>query len=202
MSPIFRPTWVRRRARRWRRSAPTSANATSRLWEEITREEILAKSESYRIHERIRALNDLGFSVGEIELIATGHGDQLRMRAVVTDRDHHRHLLHSLTGLVAGERQAAEILNELREMRATLSRELQRSVPMSVAAARWRDTRFDPTVRHLASVPGVNADPVELYCELLEHKWYLSERARRDIGLEGAIDDFVRRLSEPSGRGA
>jgi len=175
-----------------------------RLWTEVTREEILAPSESYRIHERIRALNDLGFSVGEIELVATGHGDQLRMRAMVTDRDHHRHQLHSLTGLVAEEHQATQILNEVRELRATLSRELGRSVPLSVAATRWREERFDPAVRRLGALPGAATDVVELYCQVLEHKWFLSEQAKRDVGFEHAVDDFELRfrprLTEPDVR--
>src|SRR5205814_1694573 len=53
---------------------------SARLWEEITREETLSPVESYRIHERIRALNALGFSVGEVELVATGERNRLRMR--------------------------------------------------------------------------------------------------------------------------
>jgi len=129
--------------------------------------------------------------------VATGTGDQLRMRAVVTDRDHHRHVLHSLTGLIAEERQAKQMLNEIRELRATLVRELGRSVPMSVAAARWRDKRFDPAVTKLAAALG-SEDLVERYCQVLEHKWYLSEQAQHDVGLDFAIDDFVRRFQEPA----
>jgi len=134
--------------------------------------------------------------VGEIELVATGQGDQLRMRAVVTDRDHHRHGLHSLTGLVAEERQAKQMLNEIREQRATLSRELGRSVSMSIAAMRWRDTRFDPTLRTLIAALGPD-DQLERYCQVLEHKWYLSEQAHRDVGLDFAVQDFVRRFRAP-----
>ena len=109
--------------------ARPSASRYERLWAEITREEIIATSESYRIHERIRALNELGFTVGEVSLVATGEGDRLRMRPVVTDRDYHRHELHNLTGIAAGDRQARLMLNEIRELRATLARELNRSVP-------------------------------------------------------------------------
>ncbi len=163
-----------------------------RLWSEITREEVIAPAESYRIHERIRAMNELGFTVSEIELVATGVGNQLRMRTIVTDRDYHRHMLHSLTGIVAGDRQAALMLNEIREMKATLSRELNRSVTMSVAATRWLDERFHPTVRRLAPLAAGTADVSELYCQVLEHKWYLSERARHDVGLDHAIEDYLR----------
>jgi hypothetical protein len=35
-------------------------------------------------------------------------------------------------------------------------------------------------------------DPAELYCQALEHKWYLSERARRDVGLEVAVEDYLK----------
>src|SRR2546430_12793593 len=40
------------------------------------------------------ALNDLGFSVGEIELVKTEQGDNLRLRTIVVDREYHRRLLH------------------------------------------------------------------------------------------------------------
>jgi hypothetical protein len=39
-----------------------------RLWEAITREQIIHPSERYRIQEHIRTLNALGFSVGGIEM--------------------------------------------------------------------------------------------------------------------------------------
>ena len=163
-----------------------------RLWEEITREDVVPASESYRIHERIRALNDLGFTVGEVSLVATGEGDRLRMRPVVTDRDYHRHELHNLTGIAAGNRQAQLMLNEIRELRATMARELDRSVPLSAAALRWLETRFRPVARRRGSGPAAGPDESEFYCQVLEHKWFLSERARRDVGLETALDDYLR----------
>jgi uncharacterized protein DUF4032 len=165
-----------------------------RLWSEIAREEAISPSESYRIHERIRALNELGFSVGEVELIASGDGNQLRVRTIVTDRDYHRHMLHSLTGIVAGDRQAALMLNEIRELKAMLSRELNRSLPMSMAAYRWLHERYTPAAQVLVPLAARTEDVPEVYCQVLEHKWYLSERAHHDVGLKNAIDDYVKRF--------
>lgn len=165
-----------------------------RLWSEITREETIPAGESFRIHERIRALNGLGFSVGDVELIPSSEGDHLRVRAIVTDRDYHRHLMHSLTGVVAGERQAALLLNEISELQAMMSRSIDRSVPLSEAAYRWVDERFEPAVRKLGSLLGRAGDVSELYCQVLEHKWYLSERAQHDVGLDPAIDDYLQRF--------
>ncbi len=149
------------------------------------------RSESYRIQERIRALNDLGFSVGEFELVKTGDGDRLRLRTIVVDRDYHRRLLHGLTGLVAGDRQAQLLINELKELRAKLSREQNRSVSLSVAAYRWQEQSFRPVTQRLRDELG-GGDPPELYCDVLEHKWYLSERAQRDVGIQAALDDYLR----------
>lgn len=162
-----------------------------RLWAEINRELILQPHESYRIHERIRTLNELGFSVGEVELLASGQGSQLRMRTIVTDREYHRHQLHGLTGIVAEERQASLLLSEIQEMKATLTRQLDRSVPLSVAAFRWLDERYHPTLSALQQQLGRTTDPAELYCQVLEHKWFLSERAKRDVGLKAAVQDYV-----------
>jgi hypothetical protein len=165
-----------------------------RLWEEIAREVTLAPAEGYRIHERIRALNALGFSVGEVSLVATDDGHRLRMRTMVTDRDYHRHQIHSLTGIVAGERQAALMLNEIREMQATLGEKLGRRLPIGMAAHRWLEERYRPTVERLAALRERIGDLPELYCQVLEHKWYLSERAKADVGLERAIEDYQQRF--------
>jgi hypothetical protein len=173
-------------------TAPSIRQRYERLWTEINKEISITPRESYRIHERIRALNELGFSVGEVDLVASGDGSQLRMRTIVTDREYHRHQLHNLTGLVAEERQAALLLNEVRELKATLTRELNRSVPMSVAAFRWLDERFRPTMTRFQKDLGLAADEAELYCQVLEHKWFLSEKARRDVGLEAAIKAYVK----------
>lgn len=173
-------------------TAPSIRQRYVRLWTEINKEISITPRENYRIHERIRALNELGFSVGEVDLVASGDGSQLRMRTIVTDREYHRHQLHNLTGVVAEERQAAMLLNEVRELKATLTRELNRSVPLSVAAFRWLDERFRATLGRIQKELGVAADEAELYCQVLEHKWFLSERAKKDVGLEAAMKAYVK----------
>jgi tRNA A-37 threonylcarbamoyl transferase component Bud32 len=165
-----------------------------RLWGEVTREELLAMSESWRIHERIKTLNALGFTVGEVKLEALGDGSRLRMRTIVTDRDYHRNLLHALTGLSAEDRQAALMVNEVQELRATIQRTENRSVPLAVAAYRWLTERYQPAAKTLAPLVGPRGEPAELYCQMLEHKWYLSEKALGDVGFQVALDDYLGRF--------
>jgi hypothetical protein len=165
-----------------------------RLWEEITQEHVINPNEHYRIQERIRALNDLGFSVGDVELFNTGAGDQLRLRVMVTDQNFHRDQLQSLTGIEAGERQARKIMNEIFEIKATLSREHNRSMPLSVAAHHWLQNIYQPTLELLKLLVRPDLDTVELYCQLLEHKWYLSEQAQHDVGHQAACSDYLARF--------
>jgi hypothetical protein len=37
----------------------------------------------------------------------------------------------------------------------------------------------------------VPEDPCELYCQVLEHKWFLSEREQRDVGHQRALEDYL-----------
>jgi hypothetical protein len=172
--------------------APSIADRYQNLWREIGQIETIAPSEGYRIHERIRKLSDLGFSVSEVELVPTDDGNRLRMRPVVTDREYHIRLLHGLTGIAAGERQAALMLNEIQEVRAMIARESGHEVAMSAAAYRWLHERFNHAIQRLAPLVGrVGAAP-DVYCQLLEHKWLISEQAGRDVGLDHAIASYRR----------
>jgi hypothetical protein len=166
------------------------------LWNQITHEDVIEPGEHYRIQERIRALNALGFSIGEVDLTSTANGEQLRLRVVVTDRNFHRDQLQGLTGLEAEEKQAQLMMNEIQEIKATLSQEHNRSMTLSAAAYYWLEEIYRPTIQLLQPLIKDHASAAELYCQLLEHKWYLSERARRDVGHRRAAEDYLRSFGE------
>jgi hypothetical protein len=163
-----------------------------RLWEEITREEIICTGEHYLIQERIRVLNELGFSIGNVELAALENGHQLRLRVFVTDRNFHRDQLYNLTGLDVEEMQARQMMNEIQQIRATQSQIANRSIPLSVAAYNWLENVYHPVVDQLNPLVNQDMTLAELYCQVLEHKWYLSERERSDVGHQRATEDYLR----------
>jgi len=164
------------------------------LWEEVTREDVIAPEEEYRIQERVRALNRLGFSVGEVELKPLESGKQLRLHIAVTDRNFHRDQLFNLTGLDAEEQQAQKMMNEIHELRATLPSDPERNLPLSVAANHWLEKIYTPVVESLQPLVSRQMTSHELYCQLLEHKWYLSERAQRDVGHQAAVEDYLKQF--------
>jgi Domain of unknown function (DUF4032)/Lipopolysaccharide kinase (Kdo/WaaP) family len=166
-----------------------------RLWEEITREDTIGAGEHYLIQERIRVLNDLGFSVSNVELAALENGSQLRLRVFVTDRNFHRDQLYNLTGLDVEEMQARIMVNEIQEVRATQTQSNNRSIPLNVAGYYWLERVYNPIAEQLIPLANENMTVAELYCQVLEHKWYLSERARRDVGHQTATEDYLKQFS-------
>ncbi len=164
------------------------------LWAEITHEDTIQPNEHYHIQDRIRALNELGYSVGNVELATLENGSQLRLRVFVTDRNFHRDQLNNLTGLDVEEMQARKMMNEIQEERATQSQSNNRSVPLSVAAFHWLENVYAPVVARLQPLVDPNMTTAELYCQVLEHKWFLSERAQRDVGHQAATDDYLEKF--------
>jgi hypothetical protein len=164
------------------------------LWEQVTQEVVIEQHETFRIQERIRALNELGFSVGNVYLSPSNSGDKLHLRVVVTDRSFHKDRLYNLTGLDAEDGQAQKIMNEIHELRATLSRQHNRSTPLSVAAHHWLEHLYLPTMKLLSDVQNYQNTPAEMYCQVLEHKWYMSEREQRDVGHLAAAEDYLRNV--------
>lgn len=174
-----------------------------RLWEELTAEEAFAPGERHRLEERLRRLNELGFDVEELDLVSTDDGFRLRVEPRLLEPGHHRRLLMRLTGLLAQENQARRLLADLEAYRLELDASDRRPVSETAAAGRWLAEVFEPA---LASVPlelWGKREPAELYHELLEHRWYLSEEAGRDVGLDEAIESYVETVlpSLPEERG-
>jgi hypothetical protein len=161
------------------------------LWDELTREEVFGPDERYRIDERLHRLNDLGFDVEEIELDRAGDAYRLRLDPHVVEPGHHRRRLIMLTGLNAQENQARRMLNDLASFRAHLEEAEGRPIPESVAAYRWRAEVFEPAVAAIEPELRNKLQAAEAFHELLDHRWFLSEQAGRDVGLDEAVRSYV-----------
>jgi tRNA A-37 threonylcarbamoyl transferase component Bud32 len=173
----------------------------TQLWEELFRQVEIQPGDRYAISVHVRRLNDLGFAVGEIDLEPGANG-RVRLRAAVARRDFHARELRRRTGLDALEGQARLLLNDLREYRAWLEYFEQRRVSSAESSERWQEEVLEPALGRLAPAIGPTRDPLQAYCDLLEHKWLLSERRRRDVGLETALAAYLAAgAPAPEGRG-
>jgi len=161
------------------------------LWAELTDIEEFTAAERWRVAERVRRIHDLGFDVGEIEVVTDVGGDHLRLVPRVVESGYHQDRLFNLTGLWAGQNQARRLLDDIRAFAAELHARTGSAPSESIAAVRWLDQRFEPII---ASVPPAltgKLEPAELYHQLLEHRWYLAERERRDVSLEEALASYI-----------
>jgi Domain of unknown function (DUF4032)/Lipopolysaccharide kinase (Kdo/WaaP) family len=163
------------------------------LWYELTSEwDVAPGDEQQRVIERLTRLNALGFDVDEVELVDSGTARaRLRVTTRVREPGHHRSLLHQRTGLVAQENQARRLLNDLASFRAWLESTVGAPVPDVVAANRWLAEVYDPVVDSIPRSLAGKLDPVEVFHEVLEHRWFLSERAGRDVGTAEAAASYL-----------
>jgi hypothetical protein len=161
------------------------------LWDEVTHEQVFGLEEQqYRMTERLQRLNDLGFDVGEVELITSPEGAKLRVHTRVAEPGQHRRELFRLTGLEVQERQARRLLNDIHAFRASLERSSGRPVPETVAAHRWVAEVYQPVVEAIPAELAGRLAPAEVFHEVLEHRWFLSEQARRDVGTAEATRSY------------
>jgi hypothetical protein len=162
------------------------------LWHELTREETFGPDERYKLDERLHKLNSLGFDVEEIQLNATPKGYRLQLDPHVVEPGHHRHRLLRLTGLDAQENQARRMLNDIARYREATERAEKRPLSESVAASRWRDEVFEPTVAAVPENMWAKLPAAEVFHQVLEHRWFLSEKAGKDVGIDKAAESYVR----------
>jgi len=161
------------------------------LWNELTREEVFGPDERYRLDERLERLNELGFDVEEIQLVSTPGGYRLRLDPHVVEPGHHRHRLLRLTGLDAQENQARRMLNDIARYREALERKEKRALSESVVASRWRDEVFEPTIAAVPEDLWAALPAAEVFHQVLEHRWFLSEKAGKDVGIDEAVRAYV-----------
>jgi hypothetical protein len=180
------------------------------LWDELTRTSVYPAGKHHYIERRIRRLNELGFDVAEMQIEHASHGDTVTFVPKVVDAGHHQRQLLRLTGLDAEENQARRLLNDLESWMATQDDYAPNDAPSGsrlrsnrgdlhgarpeVLAHRWVREVFRPTVRAVPPELRGSMDPAEIYHQLLEHRWYLSERAQHDIGLDTAVEDYIKNI--------
>ncbi|HEU5416806.1 MAG TPA: DUF4032 domain-containing protein [Streptosporangiaceae bacterium] len=163
----------------------------ARLWDELTREEFLQPDEQrYRIAERLQRLNELGFDADEVELISSPEGTRLRVRTKVAESGQQSRELFRETGIVADENQARRLRNDIASFRGYLEQKQGHPVSETVAAHHWLEEVYDPVAAAIPECLQGRLSPPEIFHEILELRWYLSEDAGRDVGTTAAARSY------------
>jgi hypothetical protein len=164
----------------------------AQLWAEVTDIEEFDSTELWIVERRLERLHDLGFDVGEMELVSTDDDVQrLRLQPRVVEHGYHSERLRSLTGLDTEENQARRLLNDICAFGAQIQEHGGRALQENIVAVRWLDQRFEPIIDAVPADLFSKLEPAELYHQLLEHRWFLSQACEADVSLEKALESYI-----------
>jgi hypothetical protein len=158
------------------------------LWLALTESERFETGDRWRVEERIRRLNDLGFDIDELAMSTDLDGTTIQIQPKVVDAGHHSRRLLRLTGLDVEENQARRLLNDLDSYRAATDRQNESE---ELVAHEWLASVYEPTIRAVPRELAGKLEPAEIFHEVLEHRWYMSERAGTDVPVRLAVRDYV-----------
>lgn len=158
------------------------------LWEELNKDLVVTRDEGYRIRERIERLNELGFSVQDVDIEPTAAGNLVKMTTHVGGRTFNSDRLRSLAGIEASENQARVILGDLNYYLAKEG--ISSASGKSVGTFKWLTSWFEPLVQRISEIWG-GEDPVQGYCDFLRHRMVLATERQRDVDNEEAFQSWV-----------
>jgi hypothetical protein len=161
------------------------------LWQELTGAETFEVKEKWKINRRIERLNELGFDIDEMTIKTDENGALVKIQPKVVDAGHHARRLIRLTGLDVEENQARRLLNDLDEYRRDHARP---GADEEVLAHEWLSNVFEPVILAVPREMAGRLEPAEVFHQVLEHRWYLSENANEDVPLSAAVDSYVKNV--------
>ena len=166
-----------------------------KLWTELSHEELISlPHDRRRLDARIQRLHDLGFDVAELTVRSGAGGTRVRVIPKVVELGHHRRRLQQLTGLDVGENQARRLLNDIDGFGHELRQTESRTIPEAFLAYRWLTEIYAPTIEAIPAELRDRLDEAEVFHQVLEHRWFLSEDAGRDVGMAAAVVAYVKNV--------
>ncbi len=159
------------------------------LWSELTRVEEFDLDERWRIEQRVRRINDLGFDVEELSISRDGR--MLAVQPVLIEEGHHARELRRRTGLEVQENQARRLLADIDQYGAWLERREETSIPHAVATARWLAEVYQPVVDAIPADMRAQLEPPEIFHQLLEHRYLMAEKRGGDVTNTEALADYL-----------
>lgn len=161
------------------------------LWKELTATETIPADERWRISRRVERLNELGFDIEELSMVQDAQTSSVKIQPKVVDAGHHARRLLLLTGLDVEENQARRLLNDIDQYRLANQKP---GVDEEVLAHQWLSEVFEPVVGAIPQEMTTKLEPAEVFHEVLEHRWYMSENEGKDVSLVEAVRSYIKNV--------
>ncbi len=159
------------------------------LWKELTAVEVFSSDERWRISRRVERLNELGFDIEEMSMKQDASGETVKIQPKVVDAGHHARRLLLLTGLDVEENQARRLLNDIDQFRFNHG---GANPDEEVIAHQWLSEVYEPVIGAIPKELLGKMESAEIFHEVLEHRWFMSEKQKQDVSLEEAVRSYVK----------
>jgi len=161
-----------------------------RLWAELTMPQTMGEDEWWRIETRLARLNELGYDVAQIQINEKDDDPKVLVQTQVVEAGHHRRRMFNLTGLDMQENQARRVLNDLDTYRSRAVMP-ETEVDEETVARHWVTDVFEPVVESVPADLAAKLEPAEIFHEVLEHRWFMSEEAGHEVSIDTAVKSYV-----------
>lgn len=158
------------------------------LWTELTEELVITRDDAYRIRQRIGRVNDLGFSVDDIEMTPVDGGNRVRMITHVGGRTYNSDTLRQRTGIDASENQAKLILGDLNYFLAKHGNVT--ATGKSVGTFKWLTGQYEPLIVEIGA-RWHGADPVQGFCDYLNFRIGMASARGSDVDSFEAFEGWA-----------
>jgi hypothetical protein len=169
------------------RAAEAVIRRYRRLWAALKEPQLLDPKDRHAVESAMRQLHDLGFAVEEVSVTIDGSTQMLSFQPKLVAAGYHTQRLRELMGLETEELQAKRLLASFDRFRA---RENTDGLPAQVMAQRWLKEVFEKVISRVPDDMRGRVERAQMFHEILENRWYLSEKAGHDVGLEVATDNY------------
>ena len=158
-----------------------------RLWSALKDPQKLDPNDRHAVERAMRQLHDLGFAVEEVQVSLDNETHMLSFQPRLVAAGYHVAKIKSLFGLDTQELQAKRILASYDRWYARQSMKLGKEV----MAKQWMEEVFNPILALVPEELQGRVEKAQMFHEILENRWYMTEKLGYDVGLESAAKSYI-----------
>ena len=158
-----------------------------RLWSALKDPKKLDPNDRHAVERAMRELHDLGFAVEEVQVSLDNETHMLSFQPRLVAAGYHSAKLKSRFGLDAQELQAKRILASFDRWYARQPNKTSKDE----MAKEWLDTVFFKILDLIPPELQGRVEKAQMFHEILENRWYMTEKAGFDVGLEAAAKAYI-----------
>lgn len=161
-----------------------------RLWSALKDPKKLDPNDRHAVERAMRELHDLGFAVEEVQVSLDNETHMLSFQPRLVAAGYHSAKLKNRFGLDAQELQAKRILASFDRWYARQPNKTSKDE----MAKEWLDTVFFKILDLIPSELLGRVEKAQMFHEILENRWYMTEKAGFDVGLEMAAEAYINEI--------